>query len=272
MLKRYRPDAGPNPAGRRISLIRGEKPCGPAPERPFAIRSLLRYYNYYIKDMRRTSRRRRPAAPGADPHARREVKALAEKKETEILLVDDDEDLSAVTADFLEDDGLSVNCRQSGEEALRALNGTRYRLLILDINLPDMTGFELCRKLRQATDVPILIVSARTSDTDRVTGLDLGGDDYISKPYSLRELLARVRANLRRSYHMEIRPRADVFYFGTVCLDLGARTVTKAGRWSFPPANSTCSVTSSGTAARRFRRNGFSTPSGARTAWGRSVR
>lgn len=148
----------------------------------------------------------------------------------DILLVDDDEDLSAVTADFLEDAGLRVDCRPSGREALKAVSQTPYRLLILDINLPDMTGFALCQKLRQATNIPILIVSARTSDTDRITGLDLGGDDYISKPYSLAELLARVNANLRRSYHMEIRSDTHLFYFGDCCVDFARRTVTRNDR------------------------------------------
>lgn len=158
----------------------------------------------------------------------KEVKALT-TKETDILFVDDDEDLSAVTADFLEDSGFCVECRTSGGAALQALNGVCYRLLILDINLPDMTGFELCQRIRKATNIPILIVSARTSDTDRITGLDLGGDDYIAKPYSLKELLARVKANLRRSYHMEIRPNGT-FYFGDVCVESQARKVTKNGR------------------------------------------
>lgn len=148
----------------------------------------------------------------------------------DILIVDDDEDLSAVTADFLEDNGLTVDCRTSGTQAVKALNNSAYRLLILDINLPDMTGFELCQKLREATNIPILIISARTSDTDRITGLDLGGDDYIPKPYSLTELLARVKANLRRSYHMEIREDPGIFYFGDIRVEKNGRKVWKNGQ------------------------------------------
>lgn len=153
-----------------------------------------------------------------------------ETRERDILIVDDDEDLSAVTSDFLEDRGYRVDRCTTGGETQQALRETHYRLLILDINLPDMTGFELCQRLRQATNIPILIVSARTSDTDRITGLDLGGDDYIPKPYSLAELLARVKANLRRSYHMGIAPDTDVFYFGDVCVRTQKRSATKAGR------------------------------------------
>lgn len=147
--------------------------------------------------------------------------------DTDILIVDDDEDLSAVTMDLLTDNGFSVIRCFSSEEALNTLNDYNFRLLILDVNLPDTTGFELCQKIRQVSNVPIIIISARTSDTDRITGLDIGGDDYIPKPYSLQELLARVKANLRRSYHMKIEENSKLFYFHSICVDFEARKVTK---------------------------------------------
>lgn len=149
----------------------------------------------------------------------------AEKKD--ILIVDDDEDLSSITMDLLTDNGFSVARCFNCADALNALNTCNFRLLILDVNLPDSTGFELCQKIRQSSNIPIIIISARTSDTDRITGLDIGGDDYIPKPYSLQELLARVNANLRRSYHMKINKNSNLFYFSNVCVDFEARRVTK---------------------------------------------
>lgn len=154
---------------------------------------------------------------------------MAETQDKDILIVDDDEDLSSITMDLLTDNGFSVTRCFNCADALNALNTCSFRLLILDVNLPDSTGFELCQKIRQSSNVPIIIISARTSDTDRITGLDIGGDDYIPKPYSLQELLARVNANLRRSYHMKISNNSNLFYFGNVCVNLDARKVTKNG-------------------------------------------
>lgn len=145
----------------------------------------------------------------------------------DILIVDDDDDLSAITMDLLTDNGYSVLRCFNSTDALNALCNYSFRLLILDVNLPDITGFELCQKIRQTSNIPIIIISARTSDIDRITGLDIGGDDYISKPYSLKELLARVNANIRRSYHMRIKQNSSLFYFNDICVDIEARKVTK---------------------------------------------
>ncbi len=154
---------------------------------------------------------------------------MAEKENRDILIVDDDEELSAITMDLLTDNGYSVERGFNSEGALKTLNEYNFRLLILDVNLPDMTGFELCQKIRQSSNIPIIIISARTSDTDRITGLDIGGDDYIPKPYSLKELLARINANLRRSYNMKIDKESKLFYFKNICVDFEARKVTKNG-------------------------------------------
>lgn len=147
--------------------------------------------------------------------------------EKDILLIDDDEDLSAITVDLLTDNGYRVEHRATGKDALLALEQYRFRLIILDVNLPDCTGFALCQRIRASRGLPILFISARTSDTDRITGLDIGGDDYIPKPYSLQELLSRVRANLRRSYTMDAGKTADIFYFDDVCVYFDTRRVTK---------------------------------------------
>ena len=115
------------------------------------------------------------------------------------VLVVDDADLSAVVARFLESEGYVVECVVSAEDAYDLLTSRAFDLVLLDINLPGDSGFEACRVLRRVCSVPIIFASARTSETDRVEGLDTGGDDYLPKPYSLRELLAHVKALLRRS-------------------------------------------------------------------------
>lgn len=117
-----------------------------------------------------------------------------------ILMIDDDKDLSMITQDMLEDYGYSVTLAESAEEAYDILRNQVFELLILDINLPDGTGFEVCKELRSVSQVPIIFCSARTSEDDRIQGLDIGGDDYLPKPYSLRELLSRVNSLMRRVY------------------------------------------------------------------------
>jgi len=148
-------------------------------------------------------------------------------KNKDILIIDDDCDLADITFDLLTDNGYSVDTAADIQSALESLSRTSYRLIILDINLPDGTGFELCGKLRKSTDIPILFISARTSDTDKITGLEMGGDDYIPKPYSLGELLSRVKANLRRAYSMDAE--RERFRFGDVEVDMKARSVLKSG-------------------------------------------
>ena len=116
-----------------------------------------------------------------------------------VLIVDDDADLSAIVARYLESEGFAVMRAASAEEAYDVLGARPFDLVLLDINLPGDDGFAACEALRRASDVPIVFASARTSETDRIVGLDTGGDDYLPKPYSLRELLAHVNALLRRS-------------------------------------------------------------------------
>ena len=116
-----------------------------------------------------------------------------------ILIVDDDADLSAIVARFLESGGFAVERVASAEGAYEVLGARAFDLVLLDVNLPGDDGFAACAALRRASDVPIVFASARTSETDRIVGLDTGGDDYLPKPYSLRELLAHVNALLRRA-------------------------------------------------------------------------
>jgi len=144
-----------------------------------------------------------------------------------VLIVDDDLDLSMVISDMLEDYGYSVETADSAEAAFSALETKRYDLLLLDINLPDSTGFELCRELRRASDVPVIFASARTNESDRIEGFDIGGDDYLPKPYSMKELLSRVNALIRRTYGFSEEKRE--VRFGNVAVDISRRKVTKGG-------------------------------------------
>lgn len=147
--------------------------------------------------------------------------------EKQILIVDDDVDLSFVISDMLENYGYKVTCVVSGEEAFKLLSEHTYHLILLDINLPDGTGFELCRELRRVSTIPVIFASARTSENDRIAGFDIGGDDYLPKPYSMKELLARVNALIRRTYGF--REEEKKVAFGGIEVNIIARTVTKNG-------------------------------------------
>lgn len=144
-----------------------------------------------------------------------------------ILIVDDDEDLSFIIGEMLENHGYSVSRAASGEEAFEKLSDDIFHLILLDINLPQTTGFELCKELRKVSSVPVIFASARTSETDRVTGFDIGGDDYLPKPYSMKELLARVNALIRRAYGFSEEEKT--IRFGDVFVNITSRTVTKNG-------------------------------------------
>lgn len=120
-----------------------------------------------------------------------------------ILIVDDDADLSMLIQDMLEDNGYAFLYAASIDDAYEVLTDNKCDLILLDINLPDGTGFSFCKELRNTSQVPIIFASARTSEDDKVNGLDMGGDDYIAKPYSLKELMSRIRSILRRTYGVD---------------------------------------------------------------------
>lgn len=144
----------------------------------------------------------------------------------EILMIDDDEDLSFIIAEMLENYDYHVTCVESSEKAFEFLAEHTYHLILLDINLGNTSGFELCRELRKVSTIPVIFASARTSETDRITGYDIGGDDYLPKPYSMKELLARVNALMRRTYGFS---EEKILNFGNVSVNMTARTVTKGG-------------------------------------------
>jgi DNA-binding response OmpR family regulator len=115
-----------------------------------------------------------------------------------ILLVEDDATLRSTLAYSLRRDGHDVSLAVDGEQALEEWNRAPSDIVLLDVMLPKLDGFEVCRRLRQISGVPIVMLTARTDEIDRVVGLEIGADDYVTKPFSTRELLARVKANLRR--------------------------------------------------------------------------
>ena len=145
-----------------------------------------------------------------------------------ILIVDDDKDLSMIISDMLTGYGYHVTCAKDSEEAFALLSCHAYHLLLLDINLPDSDGFALCRELRRVSTVPVIFASARTSETDRITGYDIGGDDYLPKPYSMKELLSHIQAIIRRTYGFT--EQGKVVSFGDVTVDLLSRSVVKGNR------------------------------------------
>jgi two-component system catabolic regulation response regulator CreB len=116
-----------------------------------------------------------------------------------ILVVEDESTIADAVLYALRTDGMQAGHCLLGREALQLLKSEPWDVLVLDVGLPDMTGFELCRELRGYSDIPVIFLTARASEIDRVLGLELGADDYVVKPFSPRELVARVRARLRRS-------------------------------------------------------------------------
>ena len=145
-----------------------------------------------------------------------------------ILIIDDDEDLSMIITDMLESKGFEVSYAASSEEAFDILSERSFDIILLDINLPDASGFEICRQLREVSNVPVIFASARTSETDRITGFDIGGDDYLPKPYSMKELLSRINALIRRTYGSSTSEKTVTF--GSVCVNITSRTVTRDGK------------------------------------------
>jgi DNA-binding response OmpR family regulator len=143
------------------------------------------------------------------------------------VVIEDDEAISALVGTYLEQAGFEVVCECTGEGGFKAVDRRHPRFVVLDLGLPDVDGFDLCRRLRGSADVPILILTARDEEADRVIGLELGADDYLTKPFSPRELVARVRAVLRRADPGP--PESRVIEVGELRVDLRTRSATFAG-------------------------------------------
>jgi len=143
-----------------------------------------------------------------------------------VLLVEDEESIGALVRAYLTNDGYRVVWARSGEDGLAELERQPVRLVLLDIGLPGMDGFEVCRRMRARSTVPILMLTARDEEPDRIVGLEVGADDYVTKPFSPRELVARMRAVLRRS---EPQAGSNVVELGDVALERTSHEVTVAG-------------------------------------------
>lgn len=140
-----------------------------------------------------------------------------------ILLVDDEKKITELARLYLENEGFRVRAVHDGERALQAWQAEAPDLIVLDLMLPGMDGYQVCRRIRAQSDVPILMLTARDEDVDKIVGLELGADDYLTKPFNPRELVARVKAILRRT---QPAPRTQRLTLRNLTIDLDTREVT----------------------------------------------
>jgi two-component system response regulator RegX3 len=155
---------------------------------------------------------------------------------TRILLVEDEPSLVETVRYALEREGFGVTVARDGREALERFAAEPPDLVLLDLMLPAVSGLDVCRRIRQSSMVPIVIVTAKDAEADKVAGLELGADDYVTKPFSVRELVSRVRANLRRSQMTVPDAAGEVLTGGPIRLDAARHEVTVRGDpVAFPP-------------------------------------
>jgi len=149
-----------------------------------------------------------------------------------LLVVDDDRDLCHLVTQYLEPEGFTVSVANTGEEGAKQGIEGDYELIVLDVMLPDKKGFDVLREIRQRAKTPVLMLTAKGDEFDRILGLELGADDYLPKPFNPRELVARISAILRRSGWQsknDAAPRPPVITSGDIELDVGARAVSRSG-------------------------------------------
>jgi DNA-binding response OmpR family regulator len=139
-----------------------------------------------------------------------------------VVVVDDEANIADLVGLYLEREGFRVLKVATGEAGLEALRTHRPRLVVLDVGLPDIDGLEVCKRIRQSSQIPVIFLTARADEVDRVLGLELGADDYLTKPFSAAELVARVKAVLRR---VDGAPAPEVVQAGRVTIDAGRREV-----------------------------------------------
>jgi len=145
---------------------------------------------------------------------------------TRILLVDDEQSIQTLLSYPLRKDGYHVTSALDGREALQRFEEARFDLVILDLMLPKLDGVEVCRELRSRSQVPIIMLTAKDTEVDKIVGLELGADDYITKPFSMREFRSRVKAALRRSRMAGEPPSEEEIDHGELKIDFGRRMVT----------------------------------------------
>ena len=144
-----------------------------------------------------------------------------------VLVVDDEQHIIDLARMYLEQDGFTVKQALDGAEALRQIRDLKPAVVVPDLMLPEIDGWEVCRRAREGSDVPIIMLTARSDDVDKIVGLELGADDYLTKPFNPRELVARVKAILRR-YERSIQP-GTVLHVGDLTIDPSSREVTLGG-------------------------------------------
>jgi DNA-binding response OmpR family regulator len=144
-----------------------------------------------------------------------------------IVVVDDEPNIADLVDMYLAREGFRVLKVGTGEAGLQAVREHRPRLVVLDVGLPDLDGLEVCKRLRATSQIPVIFLTARDSEVDRVVGLELGGDDYLTKPFSPAELVARVKAVLRR---VDGGPAPEVMHCGGATIDVGRREVRLDGQ------------------------------------------
>jgi two-component system KDP operon response regulator KdpE len=151
---------------------------------------------------------------------------VSSEQETHVLVVDDEAQIRRLLSVSLSNHGFRVATAATGSEAIQRLGEEAFDLVLLDLGLPDADGVQVCRDIREWSGVPIIVVSVRESEADKVAALDAGADDYVNKPFGIEELLARMRANLRRSSPV---PDDPVLHFGALTVDLLRRSVSRDG-------------------------------------------
>lgn len=147
---------------------------------------------------------------------------------TDILIIEDNKELGTLICDFLRKDGYLVEWKESAEEGLACVEKAAYKLLLLDVMLPGMDGYEALQEIRKKHNVPVLMMSAKNDDQSKILGLDVGADDYLDKPFSFPVLSSKVKAILRRNY--EMTTKKELLIYRDITVDIAARTVTKNGR------------------------------------------
>jgi two-component system response regulator CpxR len=150
-----------------------------------------------------------------------------------ILVIDDDVELCSLVGEYLQAEGFQVESAHDGERGLQRALGGNYVLVVLDVMLPGINGFEVLRRIRNRSRIPVLLLTARGEDVDRIVGLEIGADDYLPKPFNPRELVARIRAILRRTRSAEKSLAAqpgEILRVGDIELDPATRTVRQAGK------------------------------------------
>jgi DNA-binding response OmpR family regulator len=168
----------------------------------------------------------------AETHALQSSKEMTRRANPRLLVVDDDRDLCQLVTQYLEPEGFTLSVVHTGGEGVKTAVEGNHELIVLDVMLPDKKGFDVLREIRMRVRTPVLMLTAKGDEFDRILGLELGADDYLPKPFSPRELIARITAILRRSgwqSESNTASRPPVIRSADIELDLAARTVSKAG-------------------------------------------